>query len=365
MEPLMVEPTPRQAMLLALIVQDHVRTAAPVASQMLVSHYHLNMSTATVRNEMARLEELGYLWQPHTSAGRLPTVAGYRYFVERLMQEQELPMPEQRMIAHQFYQAQQDVEQWLPLAASVLAHKTRGAALVTAPRAIRALYKHLELIVTHGRAVLLVLVLHGGLVEQQVLVLPELMSQNALSDAADRLNQVCAGLSADEIRARRSEFPALEGDVMDLVISLMRQAEAPKVEEIYRQGVTELLQEPEFAESEGHTAGVLRVLEERNLLQTILKDVLTPSVGVGGMRILVGGEGRWDELRACSLILTRYGVSNYATGTIGVVGPIRMAYGQAIPAIRFVASLLSELVYESYNPEIHDGFTLTFDDISE
>jgi heat-inducible transcriptional repressor len=343
--------SPRQALLLKLIVQEHIRTAAPVASRTLVEQYQLEASPATVRNDMARLEELGYLWQPHTSAGRLPTVAGYRYFVERLMQEQELPVTEQRMIAHQFYQAQHDMDQWMPLAASVLARRTGGAALVTAPRAVQASYKHLELIATHGRAVLLVLVLQGGTVNQQMLALPEPMTQTALSEAADRLNQLFTGLNAEQIKTHLHELPALEADLAELVLGLMQQVEASPTAEIYHHGVSELLQEPEFIEGEGRPVGLLRILEERSLLQGVLSDVLGPVANVGGMRILIGGEGRWDELRACSMILTRYGVANYATGALGVVGPIRMAYGHAVSTVRFVASLLSELVYDMYGPE--------------
>ncbi len=348
--------TERQELLLKLIVREHVRTAMPVASRALVTHYELGCSSATVRNEMAHLEELGYLRQPHTSAGRLPTEAGFRYFVERLMDEQTLPMAERRTIAHQFYQTRDNIEQWMPLAASVLARSTRGAALVTAPRAIRPLYKHLELIVTHGRAVLLVLVLRGGVIEQQILALPEPMTQAALSEAADRLNQLCAGLDAEQVAVQLSQLPPLEADFAQLIVGLMRGAERSATDEIYHHGLAALLQEPEFAEGEQESAGVIRVLEERSILQAVLADALTPSVGIGGVRVLIGGEGRWDELRSCSVVLARYGVANHATGALGVVGPIRMGYGRAISVVRFVADVLGELVYDMYQPGSLEAF---------
>ncbi len=344
------ELTPRQALLLRLIVEEHVRTAAAVASRTLVERYNLDFSPATVRNEMARLEEMGYLRQPHTSAGRLPTESGFRYFVERLMEEKALPPSERRMIAHQFHQARNHIEEWLPLASVVLARSTRGAALVTAPRTHVARYKHLELIGTHGRAVLMVLVLQGGMVEQQMLALPEPMPQSALREAADHLNQVCAGLTAGEIEVQLAQFVGLELEIGRLIVEKLREAETGPSDEIYQHGLSELLREPEF-EGEG-SSGLVRVLEERSLLQAVLAETLTPSVGVGTVRVIIGGEGRWDELRACSLVLSRYGVANYATGALGVVGPVRMAYDRAISAVRFVANVLGELVYEMYQPDI-------------
>ncbi len=342
--------TTRQARILRLIVREHVRTASTVASRTLVESYNLDFSPATVRNEMARLEELGYLWQPHTSAGRLPTETGFRYFVERLMDEQSLPLAEQRTIAHQFHQARNQVEEWLPLAATVLARSTQGASVVTPPRAMRAVYKHLELIATHGRAVLLVLVLQGGTVEQQILALPEPMSQSALREAADRLNQVCADSDVETIQLQLAELPFLEKEIGQLVLSLMRKTEEKPPDDIYQHGLSELLQAPEFLEGDG--TEVVRVMEERSLLQAVLAETLTPNVGVGSVRVLIGGEGRWDELRACSMVLARYGVASYASGALGVVGPIRMAYGRAISAVRFVAGILGEMVYEMYQPDM-------------
>ncbi len=344
------ELTTRQALLLKLIVKEHVETAAAVASHTLVDNYNLDFSPATVRNEMARLEELGYLVQPHTSAGRLPTEAGFRYFVQHLMQEYALPVTEQRMIAHQFYQARDRIEEWMPLAAAVLARTARGAAVVTSPRTVCSIYKHLELIATHGRAILLVLVFQDGTVEQQMLALTDSMSQAALREAADRLNQVCASLTAEQIETRLQEFPAFERDIAELVISTMKKTESAPSDEIYHHGLSDLLQVPEFLEGDAGPVGVVRVLEERSLLQAVLSETLTPAVGMGSVRVLIGGEGRWDELRACSLVLSRYGVADYATGALGVVGPIRMAYGRTISAVRFVANMLGELVYEMYQP---------------
>ena len=158
----MLELSERQKNLLLIIIRDYIDSAQPVGSKRLVEHYHLDLSSATIRNEMSALTELGYLRQPHTSAGRVPTEEGYRFFVGQLMNQAELPKAVQHTISHQFRQARSDVDQWMHLAASVLAHQSQGASVVTAPHAESARFQHVELISTQGRQVLMVLVLIGG-----------------------------------------------------------------------------------------------------------------------------------------------------------------------------------------------------------
>jgi heat-inducible transcriptional repressor len=297
---------------------------------------------------MARLEDLGYFTHPHTSAGRVPTDKGYRYFVERLLQTTNLPLAERRTIAHQFQQVRQQVEEWMPLAASVLARTTNSAALVTAPKAPHARFRYLQLISTQSRSVLLVLVLQGGLINQQMLMLPESMGQETLSEAADRLNQLCAGLSNEEIAPRIAALPNFEAEVARLVVDLMQRGESSATGDVYHDGLSTLLQKPEFVEST-QTQGVLRVIEEKSFLDAVLVDALGPTVG--SIRVMIGEEGQFDELRACSLILSRYGVSGLATGALGILGPTRMGYGRAISAVRFVTDVLSDLVHETFAPD--------------
>lgn len=341
----MEELTPRQESILRLVVREYVRSAAPVGSRALVEDYELPVSSATVRNDLSRLEELGYLSHPHTSAGRVPTLEGYRYFVGRLVGDVALPLRERTTISHQFYQARQDTEQWMPLAASVLSHAARLPAVVTAPQAAESQYKQLQLIATHGNTVLLVLVSLGGVVQQQMLNLVEPVDQRTLSEASDRLNQSYAGLAADDIEKRADQLAPLEADVARLVAGMLREADAGVSGAVYRDGLSIVLQQPEYAEgSKAHS--LVRIVEERGLLENVLAEALGPEVGL--VRVFIGGEGRWDELQTCSLVLARYGVTEYATGALGVVGPTRMVYSRAISAVRYVASVLSDLVYYSY-----------------
>lgn len=334
----------RQKLILALVIRDYIENAQPIGSKTLVDRYGLTISSATVRNEMAALTEAGFLRQPHTSAGREPTEEGYRYFVRQLMGQTDLAPQTKRMITHQFYQAGHDVDHWMRLAASILAHQSQGASLVTAPHPEEARFKHIELISTLGRQVLMVLVLTGGEIRQQMLALAEPVSQEVLSTTAARLNHTCQGLSAAAIVSLAGQMEALEQDVLNLIVEEMELSVAVLGGEVYRDGLSNVLAEPEFAEVE-LARRALKVFEERTFLQDLLtRTILTTNVG--GVQVLIGGEGTWEELRECSIVLGRYGVPGLATGTLGVLGPIRMSYGHTISTVRFVADLLSDLVVD-------------------
>src|SRR5690349_24263133 len=220
----MQELTERQKTLLLLIIRDYIESAQPVGSKRLAEHYHINISSATIRNEMAALTEMGYLRQPHTSAGRVPSEEGYRYFVSQMMNQAQLPESVQATIAHQFHQSVPDVDQWMTLAASILAHQSQGVSVVTAPHTDKAKCKHVELISTQGRQVLMVLVMVGGEVSQQILTLAEPVSQERLSQTAARLNKLLAGLTVDAVSALSARPDALDQDILILILQDMRKS---------------------------------------------------------------------------------------------------------------------------------------------
>ncbi len=290
---------------------------------------------------MAALTEMGYLRQPHTSAGRVPTEEGYRYFVGQMVNQSELPEAVQHTISHQFHQARPDVGQWMHLAASVLAHQSQGVSIVTAPRAAQIRFKHVELISTQGRQILMVLVMLGGEVSQQVLTLAEPVTQERLSQTAAHLNGILAGLTVDSISVLSARSDALEQDILTLILQDMRRNAENISGEIYTEGLTNVLSEPEFESDEARRA--LKLFEERSTLQDLLARTMTNS-SIGGLQVLIGGNGEWEELRQCSMVLARYGVPDEVTGMLGVFGPMRMSYARTIPTVRFVAGLLSDLV---------------------
>jgi heat-inducible transcriptional repressor len=349
-----IQLTERQKLILGLVVQEYVLSATPVGSKVLVEKYNLDVSSATVRNEMMALTEADLLRQPHTSAGRIPTEEGYRLFVGELMQRPELPESVKDTIRHQFYQARFDTNQWMRLAASVLASQSHAASIVTAPFTEKARFKHVQLIATMGRQVLMVLVMMGGKVSQQMLVLGEPVSQEKLTQTANQLNTLFHGRELEEMAHTPQDLDALGQDMIKLATDEMRLADNAVTGEIYQDGWSNMLAEPEFQESDA-ARRALRVLEERPLLDDLLTQTAL-NTEIGGMQVLIGGEGTWEELSDCSLVLARYGVPNLASGILGVLGPTRMPYGRTISTVNFVSSMLSNLVSEVMSGD--EGFAL-------
>jgi heat-inducible transcriptional repressor len=248
-------------------------------------------------------------------------------------------------IAHQFYQTGLDSSEWMRLAASILAHHSNAASIVTAPHSVKLRYKHLQLISTTGRQVLMVLVSISGKVSQQMLVLSEPVTQEKLSATAEMLNKLFFGREADEISAVPADLDALGSDMKKLVLDEMRNAGEIISGEVYQDGWTNVLGEPEFSDAEA-ARRALRILEERPLLEDLLSQTVM-NTEIGGVQVLIGGEGTWQELSDCSLVLARYGVPELASGILGVLGPIRMPYRQTISTVNYMAGLMSNLISES------------------
>ena len=257
--------TERRALVLGLIVREHVAHGQPVSSQWLVAHYELGVSSATIRNEMAALEEMGLLGHPHTSSGRVPTAAGYRIFVERLMRHAALAPAERRSIRHQFRLAGGDTERWLRLAAAVVARASGAAGLVAVPDAP---------------------------------VLPAARPDHAAPRA----------------------LPA--------------ELAAPR---LYHAGLAECIEAPEFADP-APRRGIVSLLERGDGLHDVL-DHLPPD----GVHVLIGGEPPLDRVPYLTLVVARF-VRAGRHGIVGVVGPTRLAYERAVPAVRFVSAVMSREV---------------------
>jgi len=333
---------------MALVAREYVATGMPVGSQKLIRQYDLGVSAATVRSEMAQLENMGYLAHPHTSAGRMPTEQGYRYFVAHLIREAELPLDEQRLIRHQFHQVNTELRQWLKLGAAVLAHMSQLASLVTAPKAQQCCFKHLELVSVRDGVVLLVVVLSEDLVRQRYLSLPDpYLSRDELIQSATLLSNLWENKISNEIAATLFQTASgkLAQQIQSVVVDIMRSVDQRTTSEIYRDGMLQVLQNPEFSSSES-LRQIMTLVEERQLLEAVLEEAMTG----GEIQVIIGGEGRWPELSDLSIVIAPYGYGNdlMRSGVMGIVGPMRMPYQRNISTVRFVSDLMTMLLGDLY-----------------
>ncbi len=340
--------TKRQSRILEIVIGDYVESAVPVASEAIGRNHALGVSAATIRNEMAELESRGYLQQPHTSAGRAPTDKGYRFYVEWLMREEELPWDVQQTIRHQFHQLRQGSESWVHLASSVLARAVQNAAVVTTPRSSACRIKHIELVSLHDYTALLVLVLDQARLRQEVLTLDDVCSQDELSLIAARLNQLFARLTVRERAAQNTELTQVEQQAMAAVDAIMSAVDEGSFDEAYLEGLRNVLSQPEFASGD-RVLALLDLLDERSLTRTIpfrtlAGEGVTVIIGADNPRLARAGAA----IRECSVILGSYGAPGLASGALAVLGPMRMRYSYTISTVRYMADVMSELLAEHY-----------------
>jgi heat-inducible transcriptional repressor len=345
----------RKQQILRALVEEYIHTVTPVASETLVRKYDFNFSSATVRHELAGLEEAQLIYQPHTSAGRVPTDLGYRYFVEHLMEESALSLDEQRLIRHQFYQVQDQLDQWVRLTASVMARLLHSAAVMTSPRATEGRLKHFEVLSVSDLSAHLVLVMMDGTVKQQRLLLEFPVQQEGLSTLAASLNELFQNKSAAEVNAimLQHDFPPVEHLIASTIAHILEQHGDPLGDVFYREGVLNILQQPEYSrmgpeeERNERVRKVMQVLEQNRFLPVVASQLRESD----GVQVIIGGENEWDEMRDVSLVVARYGREGKIGGLLGVIGPTRMQYGRAIAVVRYMTQVMNELLSEVYGYE--------------
>jgi heat-inducible transcriptional repressor len=343
----------RSGAILRAVVDEYVTSAVPVSSGSLVTHYPLGVSSATVRSILADLEALGLLTHPHTSAGRVPTDAGYRYYVQVLADELSVPSVEQRMIRHQFGQVEFASEQWFRLAASTLAAANSGSAgLATTAKPKAARVRRVELLSVQDRLALMIVVFWEGTTRQILHNLVEPADQEALSRIAGLLNVLAVDRTANEIETALADLPLGDGvsdeaDVLQRVgerlVRAMREFDSALIDDLFSDGLLNVLAAPEFDRSE-KVRQVFAALENRVYLGSLVEAVSK----AGSIQIFIGHENRPLEMQDVSLILAPYGRIGRAVGVVGVLGPTRMSYPQAIASVEFVSGLMNELVEHLY-----------------
>jgi len=300
---------------------------------------------------MARLEQEGYTTRPHPSAGSVPSDKGYRYYVESIT-EVILPLAEQRLIGHLFHQVKKEQEEWLPLAATVMAQLAKNVAVVTRPKPVDCQFRRLELVALQDLRVLVVLVLRGARVKQQLVTFETAISQPGLEAIANKLNEAYSGLTSSQILAKDIELSPTEQQLTDCLVEILRSEDALEYEEPYLDGWHFTLNQPEFA----HTSRMLDIMElaeHRSLLRTIFPQEL----GIHEVRVIIGKENRTEAIHNCSVVISRYGLPEEAAGIIGVVGPTRMPYAHTISTVSYLSSVLGKMVAELYGRETPSGAT--------
>src|SRR5216683_3096776 len=281
----------RKQEILRAVVHEFTTRAVPVGSQSLQSRHFVNLSSATIRSELAELADLGYLSQPHTSAGRVPTDFGYRYFVDFLMDLEAIPDRVKAYIDDELKKAPADVEGMVERVAMTLAEVTQNASVASAPQGALARIKHLDLVSLEPKEVLLILLLEGNLLRQQVVNTTMAATQAELTRLQARLNTALGGKASDEARQRYDSA----------VLGLYEKGSENLV---VHDGVRNLLRQPEFAES-SRVHQVLEVLEETRYLTVLLRQL----IGDSDLQIVIGSENTSSQLQSCAVVLTTYGPS--------------------------------------------------------
>jgi len=337
--------TSRRGAILKSIVGQYIVRTTPVPSQSLINDRELEVSAATIRNEMAHLEEEGYITRPHPSAGSIPSDRGYRYYVDSL-DDIELPLAEQRLINHLFYQVEKKLEEWLSLAATITAQLTQNMAVVTLSKPVNCQFKHLELVTLQDSLALVVLVLHGARVKQLLITFDQAISQLELTAMANKLNTAYTNLTRPQILAKAIELSPTEQQITDCLLKIMLAEDEQEYEEPYLNGLHFTLNQPEFAHSHRILA-LLELIEHRRLLRSIIPGKLHSHQ----VQVVIGKENKAEVIHNYSVVVSQYSLPEGAIGTIGVVGPTRMPYARTISTVDYLSSLLSGLVAELYGKE--------------
>jgi heat-inducible transcriptional repressor len=347
--------SPRMEAILKSIVGQYIIKAAPVPSHSLTDNNELGVSSATVRNEMLHLEQEGYITRPHPSAGGVPLDKGYRRYVASLG-DVKFPLEEQRLVNHLFHQIELELEAWLDLAATVTAQKAQNVALISKPRPEACRFKRLELVSLQDFLALVVLVLRGAKVRQQLITFEDAITQPELAALAGRLSDIYSGLTAQQISVKNNSPEANEQQVTDSMLKLMEMEDNQEHDESYFDGLHFTLNQPEFSHNSWLAQSLMELIEQRSLL----KNIAPSRSAEKGVQVIIGGENKSEALRDYSVVISRYGLPEEAEGTICVIGPTRMPYARTIATVSYLSGVLSGLVaklysVEKYTPEITDN----------
>ena len=335
---------PRAQHLLKTLIERYVSDGQPVGSRALSRHSGLDLSPATVRNVMADLEEMGFIASPHTSAGRVPTAKGYRFFVDSLMVAKPLEQVEIRRLEGEL--TAERPQQLASAAAGMLSQLTHFAGLVMTPRRREPAFRHREFLRLAERRVLLILVTSEGDVQNRILHTEQPFTQAQLVEAANYFNQNYAGQPPAAIRARiAGELRALSADIARLMTAAVDAGEGALAQDeaLVVSGERNLLDTEDFASNMQRLRGLFDLFDQK----TSILHLLDLAQRAQGVRIYIGGESGLAPLDECSIVTAPYEANGRVIGTLGVIGPTRMAYERVVPIVDVTAKLLSNAITQA------------------
>ncbi|MFQ5867721.1 MAG: heat-inducible transcriptional repressor HrcA [bacterium] len=335
----------RKKKILQVVIRHYVRTARPVASRMIVKDYDFPLSSATVRNVLAELEEEGYLTHPYTSAGRIPTDKGYRFYVDRLMEVQELTHKEERRIEREYPGKRKGLEEIMRRTSKMLSLISHHAGFILGPTLDRSFLKHIELVPLGEKRILAVLVTRVGLIRHKTIQLNYDLKRNRLYKISKLLNDKLSGLSLFQMKEEMNRIIEQESDeylnLLKITKGLIGQAFASEESEIYLEGSANILASvKEDLYDYAGVRSIFRAIEEKR----IILDIVRRLVRRGGVRVLIGRENLYPEMEDFSVVSSTYKSGNSVMGTLGIIGPKRMEYPKMVALVDFVAKVVNNIL---------------------
>jgi heat-inducible transcriptional repressor len=334
----------RMRMILQTVIENYILTADPVGSRTISKGANLNLSAATIRNIMSDLEDMGLLSQPHTSAGRVPTEKGFRFYVDYILNIHDLSDTEQRQIRSKYLSSQADVLDLFRETSRILSSSSHYLGVVWAPRMSLVVLQHIEFVRLKRHVVLAILVTTTGLVHNRIIEVEEDFSQSELDRLSDYMNEILSGLTLQQVRERLLEQMRAEKSIYDrLLEQALRLGEnafsSLDETDVFIEGRTNIIGEPEFGNLSRMT-GLFRAFEEKATMVRLLDKCMDPK----GVQIAIGSENQVQEIEACSLVTSTYSYKGEVLGALGVIGPRRMNYSRVIPLVDYTARLLTEFL---------------------
>jgi heat-inducible transcriptional repressor len=334
----------RMRRVLEIIVEDYIQTAGPVGSRVTSRKSNLNLSPATIRNIMSDLEELGLLFQPHPSAGRIPTEKGLRFYVDYILDVHELSGIERDRIRSIYPGYPAEGIDLFRETSRMLSLSSQYLGVVWAPRMNLTVFQHIEFVRLKGHLVLALLVSTNGLVQNRIIEVEEEFSQSELDHLSDYMNGLLAGLTLHQVREKIVQQMELEKNTYDHLLEqalkLGEKAFSPSEEaDVFIEGRTNILNEPEFGNI-SRMRSLFRTFEEKATMVRLLDKCMEPK----GVQISIGSENTIREIETCSLVTSTYSCKGEVLGALGVIGPRRMNYSRIIPLVDYTAKLLTEML---------------------